>query len=228
MCGLGDANASREVIVVGDSHAQALAGAFDIWLTRSGRGGALAFHSGCMPVLGAGRAGCQHAMGNALQIAEQAPSVKEVILVSIWRQALPKGGQPFLGRWVPEAEVPNVFEVQLEKTVASLESAGKKVTIVDPLFAAPRSVPDTLAGNSAFGRNWSVDTSLAEHQSTFAPVLMAFDRLSGVRRISFLSAFCDQKTCRAVVDGRPLFIDNNHLAQTHSAIIAEMIERQAK
>jgi hypothetical protein len=227
LCRLGDAIASPEVMIIGDSHAQALAGAFNIWLADSGRGGALAFHSGCMPVLGAGKAGCIKSMGSAIRMAEQSSSVKEVILVSIWRQALPKGGQPFLGRWVPEAEVPAVFEAQLKKTVTALEAAGKKVTIVDPLFAAPRSVPDTLAGNLAFGRDWAVNTPLAQHERTFAPVLAAMDRMPSVRRISLLSAFCDRKTCRAVVDGRPLFIDNNHLAQAHSAKVASIIESQA-
>ncbi|MDC8754950.1 acyltransferase family protein [Erythrobacter sp. sf7] len=227
LCRLGDDTALIEVVIIGDSHAQALAGAFDIWLANSRRGGALAFHSGCMPVLGAGRPDCEKAIRSAVRVAKETPSVREVILVSIWRQALPTGGKPFLGRWVPETEVPSVFQSQLAETVSVFQAAGKKVTIVEPLFAAPRAVPNTLAGNLAYGRNWSVATPLAEHRETFATVIAAFDQQPSVRRISLLGPFCDQLTCRGVVEGRPLFTDNNHLAQSHSAMIAAVIASQA-
>lgn len=228
LCRLGEPAHPREVMVVGDSHAHALSGALDIWLKRNKRGGVLVFYSGCMPVLGAGRPRCEHAIQKALEAARDNPSIREVILVSIWRQALPGNGQPFLGRWVPAADVPRVFDQQLQKTVSMLKLAGKRVIIVDPLFAAPKFVPETLAGNVAFQRHWKVDVPLAEHQKTFAPVLDAFDRLQGVQRISLLGPLCDRRICRAIVDGQPLFVDNNHVAQVHSNLLASTIDAQRK
>lgn len=223
MCGLGAKAAPREVLVIGDSHALALSGASDLWLAGEGRGGALIFHHGCMPVLGAGSDQCQQSTQSALSLAERSQGVKEVVLVSIWRQALPEGGKPFDGRWVPETEVAKVFASRLGETVWRLQAAGKRVTIVEPLFAAAREVPSTLAGNIAFGRDWPVDVSLAEHLSTFAPVFAAFDTLENVRRVSLIEPFCDGDTCHAVVDGRPLFTDNNHLAFSQSARVAVLL-----
>ena len=226
LCLLGKSGSPPEVIVIGDSHAHALAGAFDLWLAEKGRTGALAFYSGCMPVLGAGRPDCERLIETSLIAVRDEPSVKDVILVSIWRQGLPSKGQPFLGRWVPADEVAQVFEEQLRKTVAMLVGAGKRVTIVDPLFSVSRSVPDTLAGNAAFHRNWPVEVPLAEHRTTFASITSAFDRLSGVKRVSLLGPLCDASVCRAIVNGQPLFTDNNHLAQAHSKLFASTIAGQ--
>jgi hypothetical protein len=125
--------------------------------------------------------------GNSSEAILDAGSVEEVVLVSIWRQGLPTGGQPFLGQWVPADEVARVFERQLQKTVKVLESSVKRVTIVDQLFSTRKPVPETLAGNAAFGRKWPIDVPLAEHNDTFASVFSAFNRLSSVRRISLLS-----------------------------------------
>ncbi len=230
LCGLGDESTEREVLVIGDSHALALSGAIDVWLAKEGRGGGLWFNHGCMPVLGAGGDRCQETFNSTLAFAKRASDVKEVVLVSIWRQGLPEGGKPFGGRWVPETEVAEVFETQLIETVAQLRASGKRVTIIEPFFAASGSVPVTLASNAAFGRNWPVDKALAEHMETFATIFEAFEALgdNGVRRVSLIDPFCDEGVCRAVVDKRPLFTDNNHLAFSHAEVIAKQILEQTE
>lgn len=227
MCGLGNPTAPREVLVVGDSHALALSGALDLWLAAEGRGGALAFQHGCMPVLGAGSERCQEAIQSVLLLAERSPQITEVVLVSIWRQALPEGGKQFYDRWVPEEDVAQVFTAQLMETEHRLHNAGKRVTLIEPLFAAARSVPETLASNIAFKRNWPVDTTLAEHRATFAPIFAAFDSLDNTNRVSLIEPFCADGTCHAVINGRPLFTDNNHLAFIHSRRIAALLGSSA-
>lgn len=223
LCGLGDDTAQREVLVFGDSHALALSGAIDIWLSGEGRGGALLFAHECMPVLGAGRDRCRRSVENVIDLAERSPEVAEVVLVSIWRQALPEGGKPFDGLWVPEDEVADVFASHLSETVRRLQAAGKRVTIVEPLFAAARNVPETLAANIAFDRDWPIDISLDEHRATFATVSAAFDSLDNVRRVSLIEPFCEDGICHAVADGVPLFTDNNHLAFGQSKRFADLL-----
>lgn len=228
MCALGQDGGPRETMVIGDSHALTLAGALDQWLAGEGRSGAIVFHHGCMPVMGAGRDRCRSAIEDALALAQSSPNVRDVVLVSIWRQGLPGGGKPFDGRWVPEDEVAEVFAARLSQTVARLRAAGKRVILIEPLFAAPRSVPQTLAANLAFGRDWPVDIALSQHQATFAPVFAAFDQVEGegVQRISLIDGFCAGGTCRAVVDGLPLFTDNNHLAFSQSGRMAKILAGQ--
>ncbi|MEO9576782.1 MAG: acyltransferase family protein [Tateyamaria sp.] len=227
-CALGDKSAPREVLVIGDSHARALSGAMDLWLEEQGRGGTLLFNPGCMPVAGAGQGHCRSNIDTALKLAEWSPDFTEVVLISIWRQGLPKGGKPFDGRWVPEAEVEEVFATRLAQTVDRLRTAGKQVTIVEPFFAATGDVPVTLAGNIAFNRDRPVDRSLADHMATFTSVHAAMDNVLGqnVRSLSVIDPFCENGICRAVVDGRPLFTDNNHVAMRHSPTIAAYLQEQ--
>ncbi|MEM6409326.1 MAG: acyltransferase family protein [Pseudomonadota bacterium] len=225
LCRIGAQEGTRDVLVLGDSHALALSGALDIWLSEESRGGALLFRHGCMPVLESGRDRCRRATRAALTLAAEDPEVTEVILVSIWRQALPSGGRPFGGRWIAEGNVQRVFTEQLLATVESLQNAGKSVTIVEPLFAARQDVPVTLASNLAFGREWPLNTSLTDHLAEFAPVFSAFDQAQGVTRLSLIEPFCEADICRAVVDGRPLFTDNNHLAFSQSKRIAEIMAK---
>jgi len=229
-CALGDKTVKQDVLLLGDSHALALSGAVDLWLAQEGRRGALLFNHGCMPVLGAGRDRCRTAITTALEFIERSATINEILLVSIWRQGIPEGGKPFDGRWVPENEVAGIFGKRLAQTVTRLRAAGKRVTIVDPLFAAAGSVPETLAGNIAFKRAWPVDMPVAEHRATFTTVYAAFDSVlePGVSRISVIDPFCDAVSCRAVVDERPLFSDANHLAFGQSARIAEQLRIQTQ
>lgn len=227
-CALGDRTAPREVLVIGDSHARALSGAVDLWLKEQKRGGTLLFNPGCMPVLGAGRDRCRANANRAITLAEQSPDIGEVVLISIWRQGLPKGGKPFDGRWVPEEEVEQIFAARLAQTAEKLRAAGKQVTIVEPLFAATGDVPITLASNIAFNRDRPVDRPHAEHMKTFASVHKAIKNVlgEGVRRLSVIDPFCQDGVCSAVVDGKPLFTDNNHIAFRHSPLIAAYLQEQ--
>lgn len=227
-CALGDKNAPREVLVIGDSHARALSEAISLWLEEQQRGGTLMFNPGCMPVIAAGRDRCRTNVKTAITLAEQSQDITEVVLISIWRQGLPKGGKPFNGRWVPEAEVERVFAAQLTETTERLRAAGKRVTIIEPLFAAKSDVPTTLASNIAFNRERTVDLPLAEHQADFATVHAAIDDVlgEGVRSLSVIDPFCKSGVCRAVVHGKPLFTDNNHIALRHSPLIAAYLREQ--
>ncbi len=228
LCPLGVEGAPREVVLLGDSHAFALSEAVDLWLQEEGKGGALLFHPGCMPVLGAGRTACQTAVEQDIALIERSPEITDVMLVSIFRQGLPDSGNKYGDRWVPAEEVPEVFTIQFIKTVERLKQAGKHIILVEPLFSAPRMVPATLAGNLAFDRNWPVDISLQSHIDTFAPIKPAFDVVPelGGDRISLIDPFCADGTCRAVVDGHPLFRDRNHIAQTHSKRFATILSQQ--
>lgn len=228
-CRIGDGEARRSVLVVGDSHARAFAGAFDGWLRAQGRGGVLIFQYGCMPVVRSGGPECENFATEVVELALADPSIEEVVLSSIWRQALPAGGKPLDGQWIPADRVMNVFSALMGEMVDLLVASGKQITIVDPFFAAQRAVPRTLAGNLAFGRARSVEMPLAEHLNTFAPLLDLFASLEGprVRRISLIADFCETGTCIPEAAGRPLFTDANHLAYSHSALLAGILLREA-
>lgn len=217
------------VALVGDSHAQALAGAFDIWLNRVGQPGVLMFGSACLPVAGTGDPRCAAFAESAIARAEASPTIRTVFLLSIWRQ--PYGGEGLTvdGRFLRgQAAVRPAFEAALTATVTRLRAAGKTVILVEPLYAAPHRVPVTLAHNLAFGTDWPVDTPLADHRRDFALLHAAFDRArqAGALRLSLIDDLCRSGTCPGTLDGTPLFSDGNHIRFGMSPVFADILDKK--
>lgn len=223
-CRLGAPDATPTLLMFGDSHANALAHAFDIWLSRTGQAGYFSFESGCLPVFAMGGAQCRAQVDAAMRLVADHPEVETVALVSIWRQPY-EGGMLHEGKWT--ADSPRVFVGELAHTVAAFRAAGKQVVLLDPLYAAPRSVPETLAKNLAFSRTWPVDTHLADHRAVFDRLFATFDGVTaeGARRISLVDQLCRDGICPGMIDGKPVFSDNNHLADWMSADMSVLIEQ---
>ena len=228
-CTLGRQGGPVTSLMFGDSHARALAGAFDIWQAEQGHSTAFGFSSACLPVPGTGRPKCETFTKAAVQKALNTASIKTVYLVSIWRQPYQRGYY-FDGQWLSGDAAHAAFVKRLTALVSRLQAAGKQVVLVDPLFAAARNVPDTLAKNIAFGRTWAVDTPLAQHQQDFARLFEAFSKAQalGARRISLIDGLCSGGRCRSVWQGRPVFTDNNHLGLGMMPYFASQLAENAQ
>lgn len=215
------------VAVIGDSHAQAFGGAFDHWLRERGQPGQLNFASGCMPVPRIGVRRCADFAEAAIAQAAASPTIRTVFLASIWRQAYGDGTLIADGRRIEGAAIAPAFEDALITAVRRLRAAGKDVILIDPLYAAPHDVPHTLARNLAFGTDWPVDISLAQHLRDFAPLLASFERVEaeGAKRISFLVDLCSPQICPGTHEGTPLFADGNHIRYGLSALFAGYLDR---
>jgi len=216
-----------KVALIGDSHAQALAGAFDLWLRARGEPGTLIYASGCMPVPRVGVRRCADFAEAAIARAETSPTIHTVFLASIWRQAFGDGVLIVDGTRLAGADIAPAFDAALIGAVRRLREAGKRVILIDPLYAAPHDVPHTLARNLAFGTDWPVDMPLAEHLRDFAPLLASFERAedAGALRVSFLNDLCSAGTCPGTRAGIPLFADGNHIRYGLSAVFAEYLDR---
>lgn len=222
-CQIGDPSVVPSFLIFGDSHANALARAFDLWLKRTGQAAYFAFESGCLPVAELGAAKCNAQAEVAQRLAENRPKIGQVVLISIWRQPY-EGGMLHKGHWTTDS--PGVFAVELPKTVEAFRSAGKQVFVVEPLYAAPSSVPARLAKNLAFSRSRPVDTELIQHEAVFARLDRVFQSIEkqGARRVSFIHHLCVEGTCPGTIDDRPIFSDNNHLADWMSEKISGFLE----
>ncbi len=228
-CAIGAETAPPTIFVFGDSHALHYAPAFDLWLQEDGTAGELIFAHNCMPVVRTVAARCHDYVEEVLDYVDATASITTVYLLSIWRQPFEEDGLMVDGVWRAGADGMAAFEVALAETVARLRAAGKEVVLVDPLFAAPRNVPLTLAKNLAFGRDWPIDRDLADHEADFAGIFATFERMeaAGARRMSLLDDLCDGAICRSVQNGRPIFADNNHLAASAAPAVAGMLARAA-
>lgn len=215
-----------EIALIGDSHAQALAGAFDIWLRNKHQPGTLMFGSACMPVLNTGDRRCMDFAESAIARAEASPSIHTVFLASIWRQPFGGTGLFVDGKFLSLPDVPPAFTKALENTVARLRRAGKTVILIDPLYAAPHNVPRTAARNLAFGTNWPLDTQLAAHEKEFARLYESFKPAedAGALRISFIKNLCTDEVCPGLLNAEPVFMDGNHIRFGLSPVFAGYID----
>lgn len=229
-CAIGVKGPPPRVFAFGDSHALHYAPALDLWLTKEGQSGELLFSHSCMPVLRAGGRRCENYAGEVLDYLESAETIETVFLLSIWRQPFEVGGMHVDGIWRSGPDALAGFEAGLIETVERLIRAGKKVVVVEPLFSSSRNVPLTLAKNLAFGRDWAIDRSLADHETDFAAVFRAFDAAAtaGALRMTLLADLCEDGICSAVRSERPLFSDNNHLAASAAPFIAGIFRREAR
>jgi peptidoglycan/LPS O-acetylase OafA/YrhL len=224
-CRLGHEAAVPTYLVFGDSHANAFAHAFDLWLKRTKQAAYFAYETGCLPVHHLGSRRCNRQAQAAQAFATEHPEIETVVLVSIWRQPY-EGGMLHKGRWT--ADSPEAFAEELPATVAAFKEAGKSVALVEPLHAAPAFVPQRLAKNLAFSRSWPVDTGLAEHEAVFAPLNKVFEiaENQGVHRVSLTRHLCSEGICPGALEGRPVFSDNNHLADWMSETISGYLEKE--
>ncbi|SHG93795.1 Peptidoglycan/LPS O-acetylase OafA/YrhL, contains acyltransferase and SGNH-hydrolase domains [Cognatiyoonia sediminum] len=227
LCVLGDPDASPDMLVYGDSHANSYAEAIDIWLTKTGRSAFFTFSPGCLPVTGMGGAQCNLQAQNAIALLADNSFIETVMMISIWRQPY-EGGVSHRGQWVSGTAAAEAFVQELEATISDFSHSGAEVVLVEPFFASPQNVPRTLAKNLAFGRDWPVHQSRREYEKTFAQLFEAFERSEelGARRISLVDQFCANDKCDAIVNGRPIFVDNNHVAGWMSQQLSEIFEIQ--
>ncbi len=228
LCTLGASAAKPNQIVIGDSHAFALAGAFDEYSKQRGQAVNLVFSHACVPALDIGGRRCTSFMRDAVELAVSNLDIDTVYLVSIWRQPFEGDGLLFKGAWVTVPDRGAAFAEALTETVRKLTAAGKEVKIIEPLFSAAGDVPKMLAQNSAYGWDREIDTPLTDHQKQFARIFAIFDSLNQPRvtRISLIGELCSSGTCKAVWNGRPIFYDNNHVAFGMSRYFGEVLERE--
>lgn len=209
-CPLGPEGAPPKVMIIGDSHAQAFAGAADLWLQRSDTPGELYFHSGCIPLLGIEHSKCGWFLNTALAALANTPSIKDVLLISSWRH----DPSTFNGHYLHGSAADKAFEEALEQTLKPLRNAGVTVWLVDPMFFASNRAPQTLARNLHFGSAWPVDRSRASYNTQNATVLAAFAaaaKSSDVQQVSLINDLCADGICKATWNNTPVFSDNNHI-----------------
>jgi peptidoglycan/LPS O-acetylase OafA/YrhL len=227
LCRLGVEGHAPSVLVIGDSHAETLAGAVDLWLDDTGRTAAFMFAHACLPVLNVGPSRCSDFVAQTLSAALDDPGINEVILISSWR-FFEGPGLVIDGRWLEHPDTYSVFSNRLAFTVQNMVTDGKVVTLIEPLFSAPVSVPQGLAQKLAFGWNQPINTDLDEHRAVFSELYAAFDRAeaAGARRISLIDELCADGICRSAWQGRPVFTDNSHLAFGMTPYIAQVLREK--
>jgi peptidoglycan/LPS O-acetylase OafA/YrhL len=223
-CRIGQADQPASWLVFGDSHADALGGAFDLFLKNRRAGGYFTFVSSCLPVLDSGNADCRAFNRRILEFLSIHPEVRSVVLVSTWRQPLERGYVDRAGRLVEGDAAIAAFRENLRRTISAVQSTGRTVVVWLPVPGARKIVPETLARSEILGRHWDLRFSGAEYQAQFRFLIEELERMPDVVLIRPAAHLCASGVCQVEIDGRPLYHDNAHPAGSQAPYFASLIE----
>lgn len=214
-CPLGAPGARPSFIVWGDSHAGAMGEAFDSIGRRQARAGLLYPFGGCPglvdptveKILLVDIALCRERSRIVFERAIGDAAIRDVVLVDYWQTY--------------RADPP-AFARSIDRTVAGLRQAGKRVTIVAGVPAPGFDLPWALALRHQFG------FALPRAADDFAPsaALLAIANRRGAALVDISPALCSMRPCPVLIDANPIFTDSNHLSREAVAkLVMPVLER---
>lgn len=235
-CSMTD-EAAPEIALVGDSHSDhlfpGLAAYPGIHLANFG-------HHTCPPFYNAERrrkdvvdGGCKLEMGLALATAENASSIKTVILSTmgpVYMYGDRKGGGPNVSIKLPGYEDVHdgvkIFDMGLRDTLRRLTSAGKRVVLMmdipEPGFDARECLGRPLSITKRVKDVCAVPSAVHELRTREYRHIMtaAAKDYPGVVVFEADKLFCDENWCWAKMDGQLLYRDGDHLTLEGSNLVA--------
>jgi peptidoglycan/LPS O-acetylase OafA/YrhL len=232
-CRLGVRDAAPDFLLIGDSHAAALADGVDAAAKRAGRSGILVAQNSCLPIPGLLRTDdppswptCRRQRDGLLDLVDRL-GVRLVLMHARWDSLDDKIeiDRELGGGAVTAAEI----RTRLLRTLTALASRNVKVVILTGTPTALDDVPEFLARKLNYGVDGEVEPQLGAflfHNRT------AFNLFSDpeVRRyatvIDLYPFFCrDGVSGRcAVADGpRPYYFDRDHLNLFGSMALAPLL-----
>ncbi|MDD2808231.1 acyltransferase family protein [Rhodoferax sp.] len=228
LCHLGVEDMSQtDVVVWGDSHAEALAPGIADMAANAGRSALFAGQHGCgiglhFQETGWSDRACVAFSKAMLAYLMTTPSINKVVLVSRWSSLR----APPLQAPAKSSPASVTAAQALGQVVAQLRMAGKQVWLVGPVPDVKTLVPRALYLKSmGFAQDFEIRQSLAEYveiQKNTLAVLRHLAEQPGVSLVLPHERLCQTAWCDVAQDGYPLYFDDNHLS-THGAKIAAQV-----
>ncbi len=217
------------ILLWGDSHADAILPAVRDIAREAGIEGWFAGQPSCAPLIGVYRPDawhCKRFNDRVIRFVTLHPQIKTVILEARWAKnadgrAYGDEGHGFvqIGDAVSVSHKPSenaaIFTRGLERTIAALRAAHKKVILIGSVPEIGWTVPVVLARQMLSGRAKSQGPSLAEYKRRQRVVLPLFHKLAaqeGVRAYFPHLYFCRTGRCEVRENGIPLYRDEHHLS----------------
>jgi peptidoglycan/LPS O-acetylase OafA/YrhL len=237
-CAFGASGVPVEFALWGDSHAESLRAAFDIAAKKAGRAGIFFGNSGCIPELGIERdsSGCDRVNEAIAAHLLSLPSVHTVILAGrwgLWAEGSPyksEAGPPISLTSSSGAPIDNHagLAAGLQAAIFKLTTAGKHVWLVGPIPEIGYHVPRTLYLDLlGIPRTIEIRPSAREfneRQSFVFALLARMYKDYAVEAVWPHQYLCDANFCEIQKDGRPLYIDDQHLTRTAATSMAAIFD----
>jgi peptidoglycan/LPS O-acetylase OafA/YrhL len=239
-CTFGTPGAKPMVALWGDSHATIILPVIADAAIRARRAGLFARHHGCAPLLGveSSRAhGCRAFNDKIVRQIIGNPDVRLVILLAHWAKSAEgvayghdDAGNLFLtDAQSPVPSLPNdpaVFARGLDRTVAALTRAGKKVAIIASIPEIGWPVPETLARLKLAHNNRELGPTLAQYlvrQKTVFAVLAQMEKKYGATVVYPHLVLCKEGRCAAQQGGVPIYVDAHHLTYRGALLLKPLL-----
>jgi len=203
-----------DLALIGNSHAQMYAPAIERALVKRGMHRLLVPASGCAPIVEYNISGECLAMTRAnIDAVLALKRTKVVVIAFAWAKMKDNMVDP-TGNAVGQLSWEQI-RASLQATIDRFEKAGKQVILVGPIPRPGYDVASVVSREIAFGaRSLSpLEQTRAEFDSQFGDA-EAWTRNQPGGSIAILPStkFCDARHCGFLVDGEPVYADDNHLS----------------
>lgn len=235
-CRVGTSSVEPQFLLFGDSHAAAISGEVARIAVANEVAGRILFRGGCPPLLGLNKLETNRfrkcfALAEKLDEVLASSSIKTVIWHARWANcgsgiAMKREADPPC-RLVEDdlAAHRRLFEEMATETARKLSADGRRVIIVGPVPELGFNLPAEMIRALMQGRSSSIRLprhKFEERQSGMLELLARLDAMEGVKVVYPHELMCDTTTCRTEIDGRALYVDDDHLSPTGAAFIAPL------
>lgn len=232
-CTIGNEQQESNWLLYGDSHAWAIANAFDIWLEKRNEAGLFMFKNSCPPIkdvyLFNSRKECHKFNSYMLEYILAHTQIKNIVLASTWVQAREGIITDYSNKKLSHQESIKLFDDKFIQTVKLLESHNKNVYIWEPVPGANGNVPKKLAlslltGNKHRGLEISLNDYLRTTDFFFKTLNKGRQYIKGT--FSPSEALCATGMCKVVINNLPVYSDRSHLTNSLAEFWASTLEKQ--
>jgi peptidoglycan/LPS O-acetylase OafA/YrhL len=245
LCSIGVQDAPPTFLLWGDSHALSIASAVNLSADRQGAAGLLAVRTRCAPLLLIDRPGeqsCSEFNAEILEHVGARPEIETVVLAARW--AFSTNGTRYKnepGKSISLVDLESgeteagdnvaLFEIGLRRTITALAEQGKKIVLVTQVPEVGRDVPSATYAAKLTGRdvNAMIAPTIDEYRERTADVTRVFDSLIAEQPISIVdpaNLLCDESSCKVVLDGTPLYRDDNHLSLRGCVLVSSLFDAE--
>lgn len=239
--GAGPGGAGDDVLVWGDSHADALTPGVVTWAAARGWGVREVARGGCPPLVGVKvrtmyrfKLECEAAADQAMALIASDRKLKLVVLLGRW--PLYRDAPPFYDVNSPRVTMEAISRPGKRQRVstalkATLDAIARRrpdvrVLVVGPFPELTLSAPECLAQVSQLGGRPEVcadvaaDLPLARAAPAEDAIRAAIQDRPGVAVIFPSETLCRGGRCAAMLDGRPIYFDDDHLSASGARRLA--------
>jgi peptidoglycan/LPS O-acetylase OafA/YrhL len=217
LCVRGARSRKPDFVLLGDSHANALATSVFEAAREVGRSGYQISDTGWRPVIGFAKIGEQgkYLKLNAVttELLDSHPEIRTIVLSAYWHQAVAQdryvdgNGQTYTGHEAMRKGLQALLRKYPDKRVLLILPSAHSLS-----FGANAVARARWFGYADFAPKVS-RAVFADEQAAYLPAVAALARMPRVRVIHLSRYLCDGSVCYGLLpDGSPAYTDDNHLS----------------